>query len=45
MYALSWSWRHATQCLWLPMQVFHPAMDETGHVDMSLLVNDWRPDM
>ena len=28
-----------------PPQVFHPCMDEAGHVDMSLLGDDWRPDM
>lgn len=26
-------------------QVFHPAIDTEGHVDMSLLRNDWRPEM
>ena len=26
-------------------QVFHPAIDTEGHVDMSLLGADWRPDM
>ena len=26
-------------------QVFHPSIDESGHVDMSLLGDDWRPDM
>lgn len=29
----------------LPRQVFHPAIDTEGHVDMSLLGADWRPDM
>lgn len=26
-------------------QVFHPCIDDAGNVDMSLLGDDWRPDM
>ena len=26
-------------------QVFHPAIDTEGHVDMSLLDDEWRPEM
>lgn len=37
--------RHPPIHSWQSRQVFHPAIDEAGHVDMSLLGDDWRPDM
>lgn len=42
------SWAHFTSTTSASRsccQVFHPAIDTEGHVDMSLLDDEWRPEM